>query len=121
MEPVPISIPESTEVKLVEFANHWTNEYSALNLKELDVKWIPDVDWVLVHESHPAIYALYETLPVDFEKVARVDNEYIKVDKQTFTRCCDAILLATPKVPRVLFYSYRRPVQPQRRMVCSLQ
>lgn len=121
MEPVPISIPDSTDIKLVDFKNHWVSKYTALNIKETDVRWIENADYVLVHEAHPAVFTLHENLPLDFEKVPREDLEYIKVDKDTFVRCCDAIILATPTVPRVLFFTYKRPVQPQRRMMCSLQ
>lgn len=93
---VPIKLFELSDDN--EDGHRWRKEYpkyNANNLQKQGVLDTSDCSYVFVHDHHPAIALLRankDLLGSDIDNQQKIDNEWYKVQKETFATCCNTLL-----------------------------
>lgn len=92
---VPIKLFEATDES--EEGHRWRSQYpkyNASNLEKHGVLETTDCAYVFVHQNHPAVALLRankDLLGSDIDKQQKIDNEWYKVQKETFATCCNTL------------------------------
>ena len=92
---VPTKLYEAGEES--EEGNRWRKEYPKYNTATLEKHGVletGDCAYVFVHDKHPAVALLRankDLLGSDIDKQQKIDNEWYKVQKETFSTCCNTL------------------------------
>lgn len=80
-----------------ERASLWREEFQGFGSCNIHTKGVlsnDDLSYALVHHKHPAITLLRsnaDVTGVDVDSMQRVDEDFIKINKELFQVCCNTI------------------------------
>ena len=94
-----LSVPQEVYRNTADLGKEcgWFAQYGKWNKSNLETQGVtqfPNQNFVFVHLNHPAVGVLrfnQGELGCDVEKMERIENDWVKVAKPAFDRCCTAL------------------------------